>query len=145
MPWWSSAHNLPRALLRTCGWTKVMTSESPENSRKNATTSHTSGASQKRSSMRWARNALSGEALGGGAHAGLAFEVPGDSGALREKSRQLSGVDQGCQYLAVVPASAPSIPFEIVSKRQGAGQAVVRRASAPLQTPSRERRYGVQW
>src|SRR5215210_5385488 len=56
--------------------------------------------------------------MGGGAHAGLAFEVPGYSGALREKSRQLSGVDQGCLYLAVVPSSAPSIPFEIVTKRE---------------------------
>ena len=33
-------------------------SEPPENSRKNAITSHTSGASAKRSSMRWARNVI---------------------------------------------------------------------------------------
>src|SRR5215217_4232945 len=115
MPSWSSAHNLPRARLRICAGTKVMTSEPPQNWRKNAVTSHTSGASAKKSSMRWARNALSSEALGSGAHARLAFEVPGYSGALREKSRQLSGVDQGCLYLAVVPSSAPSIPFEIVT------------------------------
>ncbi|CAA9388465.1 MAG: hypothetical protein AVDCRST_MAG01-01-375, partial [uncultured Rubrobacteraceae bacterium] len=48
-----------------------------------------------------------------GAHVGLAVEVPGYPGALREEGRQLPGVGQGGLYLVVVSASAPSIPFEI--------------------------------
>jgi hypothetical protein len=43
--------------------------------------------------------------------------VPGYSGALREEGRQLPGVDQGGLHPAVVSASASSIPFEIVCKR----------------------------
>jgi hypothetical protein len=60
--------------------------------------------------------ALPSEEMGGGAHTGLALEMPRHFGALREEGRQLPGVDQDRLYPVVVSASAPFIPFEIVSK-----------------------------
>src|SRR5215203_2703492 len=53
-------------------------------------------------------------ALGGGTYTGLAVEMPGHTGTLRQEGCQLPGADQGGLHPAVVSASASSIPFEIV-------------------------------
>src|SRR5829696_7276263 len=58
-------------------------------------------------------------ALGGGTYTGLAVEMPGHTGTLRQEGCQLPGADQGGLHPAVVSASASSIPFEIVCKQLG--------------------------
>src|SRR5215204_2841134 len=59
--------------------------------------------------------------MGGGTYTGLAVEMPGHTGTLREEGCQLPRADQGGLHPAVVSASASSIPFEIVSKCPSAG------------------------
>src|SRR3712207_2404964 len=54
--------------------------------------------------------------MGSGTHAGLALEVPLHPDTIRKEGRQLPGTHQGRLYPAVVPSSAPLVPFEIVTK-----------------------------
>src|SRR5215204_5014022 len=110
----SSARDPKRKHPSICAWTRVTTTGRVGSSWENGTTSPTSDASARRSSTVRERNATR-QAVGSGAHIGLALEVPSHPGTLRQESRQLPGADQGCLYLAVVPSSAPSVSFEIVT------------------------------
>src|SRR5215217_9483151 len=101
MPSSPSAPNPPSKRLNTCAWTRVTTSN-----RLGKCSSVTATG----------RETLSGEAMGSGANSGLALEVPGHPGALREEGHELPGADQGGLHLAVVSAPASPIPFEIVCK-----------------------------
>ena len=92
----------------------VTTKRQRERSSNRGATSLTSARSARRNSMRRVLNAIRRDAGGSGADSGLAVEMSGDSGALRQEGCQLSGADQGGLHPPVVPASAPSIPFEIV-------------------------------
>ncbi len=69
----------------------------------------------RREARRGGRETLSGEKMGGGTHAGLALEVPSHPDTIRKEGHELPGTHQGRLYLAVVPSSAPLVPFEIVT------------------------------
>ena len=55
--------------------------------------------------------------VGGGTHPGLAVEVPGDTGALRQEAGQLLGPASASLCPHLVPPSSPSRCFEIVTKQ----------------------------
>ena len=54
-----------------------------------------------------------------GTHPGLAVQVPGDTGALRQEAGQLLGPASASMCPHLVPPSTPSRCFEIVSKFEG--------------------------
>ncbi len=70
---------------------------------------------RRRETRRGGREEIPSEALGGGAHAGVAQRVPGDSGALRQEGGELPGAGQASLYPALVSPPASTVPFEIVS------------------------------
>ena len=63
------------------------------------------------------RETLSGAVVGGGAYLGLAIQVPGDPGPVRQEGVQLHWTDSVGMRPALVPPANGNSSFEIVSKR----------------------------
>jgi hypothetical protein len=116
--WWSALW-LPSKLLNICAWTRVTTSNRLGR-RSSATAIHLiSGASVRRRRTLPERSAIRrGDGWSNVRWAGFLSAEP-SSYVRRRRPPKLPGVDQDRLHPAMVPSSASSIPFEIVSKTVG--------------------------